>query len=751
MQHRFKKVSLGWRAQLLVVLSNHRLIFYLYMLLLLPFSTFSQPNEFLRTRASSDVERLVKEVFIKGNCANVFNIEVIGAIEGIGVFEQGASTITMDEGIILTSGKVEDAVGPNDDNETTFRYGDFSGDVDLNQIATSSVADAVGIEFDFVPIGNTVSFNYVFASEEYCEFVGSIFNDVFGFFVSGPGIQGDFSDNGINVALIPDTDEFVAINSVNSERNSGLYVKNELEIDTDICGVTFAPQYLEAMEYDGFTIRLKASFEVVPCETYHIRLVVGDVADDKLDSAVFLEAKSFDLGETVTVSANAFGTEDNIVYEACTNGEFIFERTQNFNLEEDLLVDFTIIGDAESGLDYEELPQSILIPAGATQATLPLSVLEDQLGEAIESVGIEIAYDCACIPKDSSRLWISDLVPIKAAFPSEVEVCPGQSFSISPEVVNGIEPLRFRWDVGDTSRVLTRNLAEPSHYVVTVTDACGRRDSNLVEIKIQDPPIATLEGDKTWCDNGEESFLRVDLEGNPPWSLSYDINGTRNNFENISSNPFFIPIGEAGSYQLIQFKDQFCTGIAEDESVVSISGVATDIVVEAVSCPSFQDGSIAVEITSGQPPFTLDWDAFDHDSLVLRQLDVGIYTLNITDGANCRVIQEIEVPLSDAAANNCFLDVETSVYIPNAFSPNNDQNNDVFQVFPASDVIQSLSFQMIDRWGNLLFQSPSFSPNQEDVFWNGNDAGTGVYVCVVELILLDNSKVYLSGDVSLMR
>ena len=119
-----------------------------------------------------------------------------------------------------------------------------------------------------------------------CEFVGSVFNDVFGFIVSGPGIRGTFIDNAINVDLIPETEDLVSINNVNSQRNSSFYVKNELPIDANVWNVQFAPQYPEDIDYDGFTVRLKATFEVIPCETYHIRLLVGDVADDKLDSAV---------------------------------------------------------------------------------------------------------------------------------------------------------------------------------------------------------------------------------------------------------------------------------------------------------------------------------------------------------------------------------------------------------------------------------------------------------------------------------
>ena len=114
----------------------------------------------------------------------------------------GETNIGMEEGIILTSGKAVNAIGPNSSGSTGY---DNSGpsDPDLYQMANYSIEDACILEFDFVPQDNQMRFKYVFASEEYPEFVGGIYNDAFGFFISGPGISGDFSNNSDNIAKIP--------------------------------------------------------------------------------------------------------------------------------------------------------------------------------------------------------------------------------------------------------------------------------------------------------------------------------------------------------------------------------------------------------------------------------------------------------------------------------------------------------------------------------------------------------------------
>ena len=111
----------------------------------------------------------------------------------------------------------------------------MSSDVDLVKLATGPVFDVVGIEFDFVPLDSFVNFRYVFASDEYCEYVGEKFNDVFGFFVSGPGINGSFNNKGQNVALVPGSNAFVSINTINSSQNALFYSDNMHPEDAARC------------------------------------------------------------------------------------------------------------------------------------------------------------------------------------------------------------------------------------------------------------------------------------------------------------------------------------------------------------------------------------------------------------------------------------------------------------------------------------------------------------------------------------
>lgn len=120
---------------------------------------------------------------------------------------------------MLSNGKAVDVVGPNNNTGKSTSNGQVgnSGDADLDKLlttggSTAKTNDATTLSFDFVPDQQFITFSYVFGAEEYNEFVGGSFNDIFGFFV-----------NGTNVAALPGTTTFVSINNVNLIKNSQFY------------------------------------------------------------------------------------------------------------------------------------------------------------------------------------------------------------------------------------------------------------------------------------------------------------------------------------------------------------------------------------------------------------------------------------------------------------------------------------------------------------------------------------------------
>ena len=252
------------------------------------------------TETNYTAEQLLTNVLLDGGlCSSASNFQLKDNPAALfpsvnrswGYFKKGNSNFPFDKGIILTTGRATDAHGPSDSSSTG--YGDenlWSGDSQADVLAGVTTYNTTVFEFDFVPQGNQISFNYIFASEEYPAFsCNSSYNDVFGFIISGPGITNDPGLNGKNIALLPNG-EPVTINNVNN----------------DWCGdaTFYVPGNFPDIEYGGRTVPLTATSTVIPGQTYHIRLLIADAGDAGYDSAVFLEAGSFNLGSTIVDENN---------------------------------------------------------------------------------------------------------------------------------------------------------------------------------------------------------------------------------------------------------------------------------------------------------------------------------------------------------------------------------------------------------------------------------------------------------------
>jgi hypothetical protein len=204
-----------------------------------------------------------------------------------GTFTGGTGIIPFDTGVLLTSGNALAAPGPNNSDSSTQSWG-TAGDSQLDTLSGGVTHDANVLTFTFHKANasdpDVLSFQYVFASEEYNEYVGSAFNDVFGFFL-----------NGNNIALIPSTTTAVAINNVNCGSNSAYYASNDPFDSTDGgCNGAFTSYNTQ---YDGIagglgSLSLFASGTLNP-GTNTISLKIADTTDSILDSGVFLKGGSF--------------------------------------------------------------------------------------------------------------------------------------------------------------------------------------------------------------------------------------------------------------------------------------------------------------------------------------------------------------------------------------------------------------------------------------------------------------------------
>lgn len=210
---------------------------------------------------------------LEGIGVTVSNVTVNCPPSALGHFI-GTSELSITEGLVITSGSADMVAGAAADFAGAWNGTPGDADIEAALGFTSITYDACVLEFDCVPMGDTLLFNFAFGSEEYQEFVGSSFNDAFAIYLSGPGFP-----TPTNVAAIPGG-TLVSINNVNNTTNAGYYHDNENP----------AGQYVS---YDGFTTNLTVFAVVTPGQQYHFKTAVTDVADGAFDSGVFLEAFSF--------------------------------------------------------------------------------------------------------------------------------------------------------------------------------------------------------------------------------------------------------------------------------------------------------------------------------------------------------------------------------------------------------------------------------------------------------------------------
>lgn len=218
---------------------------------------------------------------VTGSGITIESASLTGAANASGTFSDGVSSgIGIEDGIILSSGNVSDAPGPNTTDSQTTIFNTIGFD-DLDALIPGfSTNDGVRLDVEFTTDTGDVFFDYVFASEEYNEFVFSSFNDVFGLFL-----------NGENIAIVPGTTDPVSIDTVNNGVNfSGTNAENpDLYNNNDPSdGGPFFD-----LEYDGFTDVFTAEFLGLDTSLTHtLSFAIADAGDFALDSAIFIAGGS---------------------------------------------------------------------------------------------------------------------------------------------------------------------------------------------------------------------------------------------------------------------------------------------------------------------------------------------------------------------------------------------------------------------------------------------------------------------------
>jgi gliding motility-associated-like protein len=411
------------------------------------------------------------------------------------------SVMGIRRGLLMTTGNINLAVGPNTCPTCIGQTGNpapgGAPDPQLAAIATGTTNDVLTIQFNFVPFGDTIKFNYVFGSEEYPNFSCTNFNDVFGFFVSGPNPNGG---NYVfqNIARVPNTTIPVAINNVtNGGCNLTCPANQAFFIPNFISGGNCTGGALNT-GYDGFTTRLEAVIPVVRCQTYTLKLAIADVSDNILDSFVIIEEGSFQSTNAIVEAQSTYERFD-FAIEGCNPGEFKFKRVRPDTAA--LTIAWEIRGSATNGLDYTDsagqpIKKFIVIPGGQDSVSLKVFPVLDSISDPLERMVLRLYTPCDDTASNNPR-GDSVVLDIREEFvyetASDIDVCGQDSIRINPVPYLSSDSVIWSPPTGlSCVNCLTPLAFPPSNttYQLTVFDSItGCRGSDSVRVLVYNPVV----------------------------------------------------------------------------------------------------------------------------------------------------------------------------------------------------------------------------------------------------------------------
>ena len=486
---------------------------------------------------------LVEDVLV-GQGVAISNVSVTGQSAQIGYFDGANSNIGLDAGVVLSTGDIFDipstgnpnpmlVSGPGDPDLLTIAQSVTSNPSAVNINATN---DAAVLEFDFVPTGDTVRFNFVFASNEYTTWINSVYNDAFGFFVSGPGFTGPFMSpatfpNGAeNLAFVPGTTTPITISTIYSDPFQTPPTMNDQYYLDNANGFNF----------NGFTTQIEIIFAVQCGQTYHFKFAVADGQDGALDTGVFLEAESFssdDIEIALSTGTTSLGSDSTIV-EGCTEAIFTFIRADTTDT---LVIHFTSSGNAIEGLDFDTIGDSLVFYPGIDSIALVITPIADGIAEGQDTIRLSVLKITPC----GDSVYVEGVVYIMEDYNVQVNTdslslnCPGDSVALIAVGSNGIPEFAYLWETGETNDTIWVNPSFGQFYTITVTDSCAIStvvDSFVVTVPYYQPLQVFAADTSLTCPGDQVSISALVTGGISGYSYTWSPSSTDTSTINVSPN-----------------------------------------------------------------------------------------------------------------------------------------------------------------------------------------------------------------------
>ncbi len=708
----------------------------------------------------------VEDVLV-GNGITVSNISYNGSAANANVnqnnvrrFEAGTTGFPMSSGLVMTTNGIGDLNDP-----------------DVDALSGGTATNGAIIEFDFEATGDTLSFNYIFASSEYDGYTCDVFNDLFAFFLSGPGISGPytsppgFPDGSVNIALIPGTNVPVMINTVNSGSPTGFgtaatcaaadpnWQANSVYFTTAYNPIfTATPALHPAPVMNGGTVILPAVSDLICGETYHIKLVVANDVDGSHQSAVFLEAESF-VSNEITISAESSSFQsftDTLLAEDCVMSNIYIVRPPHLT-DTSFWFQLNWEGTVDVDEDLESWQDSIFFDFGQDTVVIEFNPIQDDLDEADEWLTL-FAYNINCLGDttiSSITLWITDRYAFDYDLSSDPTIqCLTDSVQVGVSNFQGsIPPYTFDWSTGETTDSIwlypNENPIDSIMYMVDVYDGCGwtKRDTVYLIVN-QTLQIDTTYSFPTSCGLQEGAVVAI-VSGitGPLNGAEYEWSGPGED----SPNTFNATVWEdlSAGWYYFSVEDQVCQ---------AFDSVFVDIENPPVA-------NVSADPTAGYSPLTVNftnssenasnyyWWFGNGNDLSIDNMSGQSQVYDTVPGVYTIYLVAYEGGCTDTAyASFTILEFipGPEVATPNTFTPNGDGVNDLW-IFTMLNYVDEVNVSITNRWGNLIYETTSDNPTWDGRDMSGKEMLEGVYFYKYRAVGLNGDVLEGHGFIQLHR
>ncbi|MGE0382821.1 MAG: Ig-like domain-containing protein, partial [Hyphomicrobium sp.] len=388
----------------------------------------------------------------------------------VGTFSQNDSNVGLKDGVVLATGNIATLPNAPSNQWDGTGSGDNTTYAPLQTISTGTQRDVARIQLAFTPDAgvNKIAVYYVFGSEEYPEYVGSSYNDAFGFFISGTNPSGGSYSN-TNFALIPGTSTPVSINNVNAGTNSGYFVSN--------AGLASPAEVL-----DGQTVPLSAVVKLATGQSYTVNLAITDIGDANWNSAVFIEY--FGSSLRLDLDANnstATGPDYHATYTEQSTPISIVDSDasiQNFDSTTDIHQATITLTNKQAGdvLSVGTLPTGITATvantATSTTVTLTGVASEANYEAALKAIKFSNSSDTPSTTQRQIQIVVNDGDTNSGVATSRINIdrvpdLVSDNFTTNEDTSFSDNVLANETDLGDTPITSVAVTSGPSHGTLT--------------------------------------------------------------------------------------------------------------------------------------------------------------------------------------------------------------------------------------------------------------------------------------------